>query len=177
MGKTLLFVLLFTVFVVGYSFSSDGKFKLFSSDIENGKTILSKFTCQGENLSPELEWENVPKNAKSFVLIVDDPDAPFGTFVHWVIYNIPVSVNRLERGIERDKILPNGITQGVNDFGRIGYDGPCPPPGKPHRYYFKLYALDENLNLPPSLRKKDVLKKIEGHILAKAEIMGYYQRK
>ncbi len=177
MGKILLLMLSFTLLIVGSTFSSEANFKIFSSDIENGKTILSKFTCQGENISPELEWKNIPQNAKSFVLIVDDPDAPFGTFVHWVVYNIPISVKKLERGIEREKTFSNGVTQGVNDFGRIGYDGPCPPPGRPHRYYFKLYALDENLNLSPSLRKKDLLRKIEGHILAIAEIMGYYQRK
>ena len=169
---------LFVSFIIGgVAFSSESKFKITSSDLENGRFIDVKFTCQGENISPMLKWEGFSKETESFVLIVDDPDAPFGTFVHWVLYNIPKSVNKLESEIGRDKTLKGGITQGINDFGRIGYDGPCPPPGKPHRYFFKLYALDSNLNLPPSLRKKDVLEKIEGHILGKAELMVYYQRR
>ncbi len=176
--ERILILFLFISFIIGgFAFSSESKFKLTSSDLENGKFIDVKFTCQGDNISPMLKWEGFSKKTESFVLIVDDPDAPFGTFVHWVLYNIPKYVNELESGIGRDKILKNGITQGINDFGKIGYDGPCPPPGRPHRYFFKLYALDTNLNLEPSLSKKEVLEKIEGHIIGKAELMGYYQRK
>ncbi len=176
--ERILFLFLFISFILGgFAFSSVSKFKLTSSDLENGKFIDIKFTCQGENKSPMLKWEGFSEKTESFVLIVDDPDAPFGTFVHWVLYNIPKDVNELKQGIGRDKTLKNGMTQGINDFGRIGYDGPCPPPGRPHRYFFKLYALDSTLNLEPSLRKNEVLEKIKGHVLGKAELMVYYQRR
>lgn len=137
--------------------------------------IPQQYTCDGEDISPSLSWTDVPENAKSFVLISDDPDAPMGTWVHWVIYNIPANVKELAEGISADKQLMNGALQGINDFRKIGYGGPCPPRGK-HRYYFKLYALDTKLNLPAGASKKEVEKAIQDHILDQAKLMGIYQR-
>jgi Raf kinase inhibitor-like YbhB/YbcL family protein len=107
---------------------------------------------------------------------MDDPDAPGGTFVHWVLYNLPAQIQKLPEGIPHDKTLPDGSMQGMTDFGRTGYGGPCPPPGKPHRYYFKIYALDSKINLPPGASKKQLEDEIVGHILAKGELMGTYKR-
>lgn len=139
--------------------------------------IPTRHTCDGEDLSPVFRWQEAPPATKSFALICDDPDAPMGTWVHWVMYDIPASVYQLEEGISDSETLSNGAKQGITDFGRPGYGGPCPPPGKPHRYYFKLYALDTQLNLPPRQTKTSLLQAMEGHVLAKAEIMGRYQRK
>ena len=139
--------------------------------------IPTRHTCDGPDLSPALVWQDPPPNTNSFALISDDPDAPMGTWVHWVIYDIPPSLRKLQEGIPKVEVLADGSKQGITDFGKAGYGGPCPPPGKPHRYYFRLYALDTVLNLPPKQTKAKLLKAIEGHILAEAQIMGYYQRK
>lgn len=151
-------------------------FEIKSDAFKHESNIPSEYTCDGKNVSPALEWQNPPPETKSFALIADDPDAPMGTWVHWVLYDIPSAVNRLESGISGSETLPDGSKHGLTDFGRTGYGGPCPPSGR-HRYYFRLYALDEMLNLPPKRKKADLLKAMEGHILAKAELMGYYQRK
>jgi len=151
-------------------------FKLTSPAFEEGGYIPRKYTCEGDDVSPPLSWEDYPSETKSFVLIVEDPDAPRGVFTHWIAYNIPADVNMLEEGVERVEKLPSGIMQGVNDFGRIGYGGPCPPPGKPHRYVFKLYALDVVLDLEPGASKDEVLKAMSGHILAEATLTGLYSR-
>jgi hypothetical protein len=124
-----------------------------------------------------LQWSGVPPAAKSLALICDDPDAPMGTWVHWVLYDLPPATPGLSEGVPKAPELPGGAKQGLNDYKKIGYGGPCPPPGKPHRYFFKLYALDANTSLKPGLTKKDLLKAMEGHILAEGELMGTYQRR
>ena len=127
-----------------------------SSAFENEGNIPSKYTCDGENISPELNWSDFPDGTKSFALIAYDPDAPMGTWVHWVIYDIPSNVNSLPEGVPSDEKLSFGAVHGINDFKDTGYGGPCPPKGV-HRYFFKLYALDKMLNLEPGLTKKALL--------------------
>ncbi|MDD3629870.1 MAG: YbhB/YbcL family Raf kinase inhibitor-like protein [Bacteroidales bacterium] len=146
-----------------------------SNSFSDGGMIPAKYTCDGANISPQLSWDNAPKGTKSFVLICEDPDAPMGTFTHWILYDIPADVHELLENLPKDKILPNGAKQGIADFKKIGYGGPCPPNGT-HRYYFKLYALDTLLNLEPGLKKEDILKAMNGHILAQGQIMGKYAR-
>ena len=142
-----------------------------------GQPIPRRHTGEGQNLSPALQWSDVPPAAKSLALICDDPDAPMGTWVHWVIYDLPPATAGLSEDVPKSPELANGARQGVNDYNRIGYGGPCPPPGKPHRYFFKLYALDTKPDLKPGLTKKDLLKAMEGHVLAEGQLMGTYQRK
>ena len=151
-------------------------FKLSSTLFVPGGMIPKQFTCEGTDLSPALEWSGAPENTKSFSLIADDPDAPVGTWVHWVLYDMPADAKQLGEGVPRDEVLSNGARQGKNDFRRIGYGGPCPPPGPAHRYFFKLYALDALLNLKAGASKADVEKAMAGHILAQATLMGRYQR-
>jgi len=137
--------------------------------------IPSKFTCDGKDISPPLSWSNLPNGSKSIVLIFDDPDAPVGTWVHWVIYNIPPDSNNLEENVPKDRELKNGAKQGRNDFGKIGYGGPCPPEGT-HRYYFKLYAIDTILDLKTGTNKEKLENAMKGHIIAKAQLIGKYKR-
>ncbi|RMH97449.1 MAG: YbhB/YbcL family Raf kinase inhibitor-like protein [Calditrichaeota bacterium] len=146
-----------------------------SSAFEDGGMIPAKYTCDGENVSPPLTWEGVPDEAKTLALICDDPDAPMKTWVHWVVFNIPTSVKELPENTPAIRTLANGARQGINDFRRIGYGGPCPPGGT-HRYFFKIYALDTELNLEPGATKEDLLKAMEGHILAEGQLMGKYSR-
>jgi Raf kinase inhibitor-like YbhB/YbcL family protein len=146
-----------------------------SSAFGSGEMIASKYTCDGADFSPPLQWAGSPAGTKSFALICDDPDAPMGTWVHWVIYDIPPTATMLAEGITREKDLPGGGTQGVNDFRKIGYGGPCPPGGT-HRYFFKLYALDTMHGLKPGITKDQLLKAMKGHILAEAQLMGTYRR-
>ena len=153
----------------------DVSMKITSSAFEEGGLIPRKFTCDDIDVSPPLAWHHAPEGTKEFALICDDPDAPMGTWVHWVIYNIPVSTNKFEEGIQKESALDNGIVQGRNDFRKTGYGGPCPPGGT-HRYFFKLYALDINLSLVPGKTKSELLKAIEGHILAESQLMGKYSR-
>ncbi len=150
--------------------------KIWSPKFGEGKRIPNMYTCMGKDISPPLLWEDVPQGTESFVLIADDPDAPGGTWVHWVIYNMPKEVRNLKEGIPGIAVLPDGTTQGRNDFGRIGYGGPCPPPGKPHRYFFTIYAIDRKMNLSEGLTKEDVLKKIKGAILDSAKFYGVFSR-
>ncbi len=150
--------------------------ELTSSAFKEGESIPSKFTCEGPDVSPALEWSGVPESAKSLAMICDDPDAPVGTWVHWVLYELSPAMTGLPEGVPADETIEGGATQGRNDFKRIGYGGPCPPPGKPHRYFFKLYALDTELNLTPGATKKDVEKAMKGHILARGQLMGTYKR-
>jgi|WetSurMetagenome_2_1015567.scaffolds.fasta_scaffold132741_2 Raf kinase inhibitor-like YbhB/YbcL family protein len=149
--------------------------KIISNSFKENEMIPSKYTCTGENTSPQLEWTGYPENTKSFAIIFDDPDAPAGAWVHWVVYNIPLSINELKEDFPRDKSFENGIKQGITDFGRTGYDGPCPPGGT-HRYYFKLYALDILINKDAGMTKQELLKAMEGHIVAEAQLMGKYKR-
>lgn len=151
-------------------------FAVKSPDFSSGGDIPLEFTCTGEDRSPALEWTGAPEGTKSFALIADDPDAPAGTWVHWVIFNIPHSAHALAGAVERKDQLSDGTRQGRNDFRKIGYNGPCPPPGKPHRYFFKLYALDSELKLAPGSSKSDVEKAMEGHTLGRAEWIGRYRR-
>jgi Raf kinase inhibitor-like YbhB/YbcL family protein len=146
-----------------------------SSAFGSGEMIAAKYTCDGADFSPPLEWAGSPAGTRSFALICDDPDAPMGTWVHWVIYDIPPTATMLAEGITRQKDLPGGGTQGINDFRKVGYGGPCPPGGT-HRYFFKLYALDTMLGLKSGITKDQLLKAMRGHILAEAQIMGTYRR-
>lgn len=151
-------------------------FQLTTTSFPAEGNIPSKFTCEGEDVSPELTWKNPPLRTKTFALIVDDPDAPrSGGFTHWVVYNIPANVNQIPQGAPQGDTLPGGGTQGQNDGGRTGYIGPCPPSGT-HRYYFYLYALDTELNLQPGATKEDLEKAMKGHLLDKATLMGRYKK-
>jgi Raf kinase inhibitor-like YbhB/YbcL family protein len=145
--------------------------KIESPAFENNQPIPSKYTCDGEDINPPLKISDVPENSKSLVLIVDDPDAPFGTFTHWIVWNIDPKTSFVE-----ENSVPDGAIVGVNDFGKNFYGGPCPPSGT-HHYHFKLYALDTTLNLDKNSKKKDLEKAMENHILEKAEIIGIYKRK
>jgi Raf kinase inhibitor-like YbhB/YbcL family protein len=138
-----------------------------SPAFENNKLIHSKYTCDGDNVNPPLTIEGVPDGTKSLVLIVDDPDAPMGTWDHWIVWNIPPT-NKIE-----ENTVPG--TEGINDYRKHSYGGPCPPSGT-HRYFFKVYALDAKLDLSSNSRKKDVEKAMQGHILAKGELVGLYRR-
>lgn len=140
-----------------------------------GGSIPVEYTCDGSDVSPPLLLKGIPDGAKSIALIMDDPDAPGGTFVHWVIYNIPAGTRQLPKGIPTTVTLNDGSRQGISDFRRTGYGGPCPPSGT-HRYYFKLYALDIVLDLPQGASKAQLEKAMQGHILAKSELMGRYGR-
>jgi len=146
-----------------------------SSAFGSGEMIPVKYTCDGADFSPPLEWTAGPAGTKSFALICDDPDAPMGTWVHWVVYDIPPTTTMLAEGITRERELTGGGTQGINDFRKIGYGGPCPPGGT-HRYFFRLYALDTLLGLKPGITKDQLLKAMKGHILAEAKLMGTYRR-
>lgn len=150
--------------------------ELKSSAFDHGGMIPSKYTCDGADLSPPLEWGTAPADTKSFALICDDPDAPVKTWVHWVYYDIPAGTKGLPENVAPQKEPPSGGKQGTNDFRKIGYGGPCPPGGT-HRYYFKIYALDAVLDLSASATKKQLLKEMEGHILDQAELMGKYKRR
>jgi Raf kinase inhibitor-like YbhB/YbcL family protein len=142
-----------------------------------GGEIPVKYTCDGPDISPPLRWTDPPAGTKGFALVSDDPDAPGGTWVHWVLYEIPPTVRELPEAVPaRDTVAGIG-RQGANDFKRVGYAGPCPPGGPAHRYFFKLYALDAQTTLPPRKAKADLLKAIEGHVLGRAEYMGRYQRR
>jgi Raf kinase inhibitor-like YbhB/YbcL family protein len=147
-----------------------------STAFTEGKPIPKKYTCDAEDASPPLAWSGVPSEAKSLALIVDDPDAPVGTWVHWVLYNLPPSLNVLKEGLAKTPTLEGLGTQGTNDFRKTGYGGPCPPRGKPHRYFFKLYALDTSLSLQPGASKADLEKAMRGHILAQGQLIGTYSR-
>jgi Raf kinase inhibitor-like YbhB/YbcL family protein len=152
------------------------KISLKSPAFNNGEMIPKKYTCDGQDISPPLQWDTIPLGTESFALISDDPDAPVGIWVHWVIYNIPPALNSLPEQLPPIEFLPNGAIQGLNDFYRIGYGGPCPPPGRAHRYFFKIYALDCKLNLKNRATSKDLVSAMAGHILAEGQLMGLYQR-
>jgi len=151
-------------------------FKLSSPSFENGGEIPQKFTCSGADVSPELAWANPPGGTRAFALIADDPDAPVGTWVHWVVFDLPPQAVRLPENVTKVDEISGGGKQGRNDFRKIGYGGPCPPPGKPHRYFFKLYALDKALDLKAGATKQDVERAMQGHILAQVELMGKFKR-
>lgn len=143
-----------------------------SSAFNEGGSIPSQYTCDGEDISPPLSWQDEPKNTKSFVLIVDDPDAPVGNWVHWILFNIPEAIHELSENLSS---LPNGAQFGKNSWEKSTYGGPCPPNGE-HRYFFKLYALDTLLNLPAGATKSQIESAMRGHIIATAKLLGKYKR-
>ena len=147
-----------------------------STAFADGQPIPVKYTCSGSNVSPPLQWGSAPAGTKSFALIAEDPDAPVGTWVHWVLYDLPPGMMSLAENLPPSPELPDGSKQGVNDFRQPGYGGPCPPPGKPHRYFFKIYALDTTLHLKSGATKQELLKAMDGHVLAQGQLIGTYQR-
>lgn len=150
-------------------------FRIESDVFNEGEMIPVKFTCDGENISPPLKWMDAPEATKSFVLIFEDPDAPAKTWTHWLLYNLPANQTGLRESVQNLKKFDNGALHGINDFKKYGYGGPCPPRGT-HRYFFKLYALDCELDVDHGSTRKRLLETIEGHILGKAELMGRYKR-
>ena len=147
-----------------------------SSAFQEGDKIPAKYTCEGQDISPPLAWSELPAGTRSLALIVDDPDAPGGVFTHWLLFNIPPDSRELPEAVPTQAELASGALQGKTDFGRTGYGGPCPPPGRPHRYQFTLYALDQPLDLEGGASKKQLLSAMEGHILAQGQLTGTYQR-
>lgn len=154
-------------------------FTLTSSAFVNGATIPARHTCDEANVSPALAWSGAPASAQAFALIADDPDAPAGTWVHWVLFNLTGDASALPENVAKaDTVKELGdALQGQNDFKKIGYGGPCPPPGKPHRYFFKLYALDGPLALRPGATKATLEQAMQGHVVASTQLMGTYARK
>ena len=154
--------------------------ELTSPAFKPGGFIPKRHSCQGADVSPALAWAQVPPGTKSFALIMDDLDAPAGIWVHWVLYDLPGGLTGLAEGLSKQAGLPDGSKQGrswgVADFERVGYSGPCPPPGRAHRYYFKLYALDGLLGLPAQATKAQVRKAMRGRVLGQAELLGLYRR-
>jgi Raf kinase inhibitor-like YbhB/YbcL family protein len=149
-------------------------FQILSHSFAEGGWIPELHSCQGADLSPALEWSGEPKDVRSFAVVVEDPDAPSGTFCHWLVYDIPADVHNLAQGVKPGSV---GVS-GANDFGRLGYGGPCPPPGKPHRYYFRLYALDvHTLGLHPGVDRRELIQAIKGHVTAETQCMGRFQRR
>jgi Raf kinase inhibitor-like YbhB/YbcL family protein len=154
------------------------KIPIISNAFKEGGAIPIEHTCDGDDLSPALSWSNVPEAAQSLALICEDPDAPKGTFVHWIIYNLAPTTSALAEGVPAVEMLPDGAVQGQNDLDLVGYGGPCPPPGdRAHRYFFRLYALDTEVRLPAGAGRNELALAIEGHILAEGHLMGTYQRK
>ena len=179
-GIALLTALLFAL-DLGSAFSAaetkgGASMELKSSAFQNGADIPVKYTCDGKDISPPLSWVNVPGGTKALALIADDPDAPVGTWVHWVIYDLPADAKELPEGIATTETLADGSKQGVNDFRKTGYGGPCPPPGTAHRYYFKLYALSAPTEVKPRATKQRLLQAIKSYTLGEAQLMGRYKR-
>lgn len=141
-----------------------------------GGPIPQQCTCDGNDRSPSFAWSEIPVHTRSFALVCDDPDAPRGTWVHWLLFNLPADAIELSEGVPARPELPSGARQGVNDGGKIGYGGPCPPRGAPHRYFFRLYALDCMLNLSPGSTRADLDQAMAPHVLAEATVMGTYGR-
>ena len=146
-----------------------------SPAFQEGGRIPTKYTCEGQDTSPQLSWSEPPAGTQSFALITDDPDAPGGVFTHWVLFNIPSDSRELPEAVTTQAKLPIGALQGKNDFGRVGYGGPCPPPGRPHRYQFTIYAVNQSLELKAGVSKKQLINAIQGHILAQGQLTGTYQ--
>lgn len=160
----------------GSSAPAPASLELRSTAFQPGGDIPKKFTCSGSDVSPALEWGEPPAGTRSLALIVDDPDAPAGTWVHWVVFDLPASARRLPEDVSKSESVPGGGRQGVNDFKKTGYGGPCPPPGSPHRYFFKIYALDKSLELGAHSTKESVEGAMKGHVLAQGELIGRFRR-
>jgi len=150
-------------------------FQITTTAFRDGSSIPKKFTCDGPDVSPALSWGDSPAGTKSLAIIADDPDAPAGTWVHWVLYDLPADTRKLPEGVAKDRELPNGALQGRNDFGKIGYNGPCPPRGSEHRYFFKLYALDSKTGLKAGVTKSELERAMKGHVLSQAQLVGKFQ--
>src|SRR2546423_845199 len=165
------FVLMMVSIALGQSSKSEAKVTLSSPAFQAGGTIPDQFTCKGANLNPPLQFSGIPAGAKSIALIVDDPDAPGGLFSHWVVWNIDPVTTQIG-----EKSIPAGAVQGTNDFGKPGYGGPCPPSGT-HRYFFRIFALDRELDLPVGAKRSQLDTAIKSHVIAKGELMGRYARK
>lgn len=150
-------------------------FSVKTAAFSEGAAIPKKYTCDGSDISPALEWSGVPAATKTLALIADDPDAPIGTWTHWIAWNISPD-RSLPEGVQKTETLPDGTWQGKNDFRRIGYGGPCPPAGKAHRYFFKLYALDTKLELKPGASRSELESSMKSHVLAEVQLMGTYGR-
>jgi Raf kinase inhibitor-like YbhB/YbcL family protein len=150
--------------------------ELTSTAFQEGATIPKQYTGDGRNVSPPLKWQDAPADTRTLALVCEDPDAPRGTFTHWVVFNLPAESRELSEGVPAEANLPNGTAQGTNDFGKVGYGGPSPPPGKPHRYFFKLYALDRPLDLQPGAASSQLLAAMKGHVLGETQLMGTYAR-
>jgi Raf kinase inhibitor-like YbhB/YbcL family protein len=151
-------------------------FELTSGAFSEGDDIPRQYTCDGEDLSPPLAWGDPPEGTVSLALICDDPDAPGGNWSHWVLWGLGLEVRELAEGLSPEAQLESGVRQGNNDFRRSGYGGPCPPRGKPHRYFFRLFALDTQIDLAPGADRMKLREMIDGHILAEAQLMGRYGR-
>lgn len=149
--------------------------KLTSTAFKEGESIPRAYTCDGVNVSPSLEWSGIPKTARTLAIVADDPDAPGGTWVHWVLYNLPADNIGLVENVPATEALKAGGFQGKSDFGKIGYGGPCPPTGT-HRYFFRIYALDSELPLKAGATKSELMKAMEGHIIVQGQLMGTYRR-
>jgi Raf kinase inhibitor-like YbhB/YbcL family protein len=149
---------------------------IWSAAFVMGATLPDRHVCVG-GVSPPLAWGEVPTNTQSLAILCDDPDAPAGDWVHWVLFNLPPETRSLPEAVARDAKLPGGAIQGMNDYNRAGYDGPCPPPGSPHRYFFKVFALDVRLALDAKARKPDLVRAMQNHVLAQGALMGTYGRK
>jgi hypothetical protein len=156
--------------------ASASKIELKTTSFTPGGFIPKRFTCEAANVSPALAWTDPPPGTQSFAIIEDDPDAPSGTFVHWLAYDLPAAYHGLPEGLSGNAQMAGGGRQGTNDFSRTGYGGPCPPRGRPHRYFIRLYALDAILNLRPAATRKELEAAMQGHILAQAGLMGRFQR-
>jgi Raf kinase inhibitor-like YbhB/YbcL family protein len=151
-------------------------FAISSTSFTNGGDIAKKFTCDGADVSPQLSWSEPPAGTNTFALLVDDPDAPVGNWNHWTLWNLQAETRYLAEGLGKVAQIPDGSQQGLNDFRKTGYNGPCPPPGKPHRYYFKLFALDTKLSLKENASRRELEAAMKGHVLAQTEWMGRYGR-
>ncbi len=178
MNKLFTIIVFLSLFQYNDLFYASGKTNMLeikSPAFENNSLIPKQYTCDGGNISPSLSWSNIPADAKSLALICDDPDAPAGTWVHWIIYNMPPASKGLQEGVLPIQELAHDTKQGTTDFKKIGYGGPCPPKST-HRYFFRLYALNAKLNLEAGATKKQLLIAMEKHILAEAELIGKYKR-
>jgi Raf kinase inhibitor-like YbhB/YbcL family protein len=182
LSRALVFIPLLTlvIFMVAVSARVRGqqasKLELKTTSFDPGGFIPKRFTCEAADVSPALSWSDPPAGTQSFAIIEDDPDAPSGTFVHWLVYDLPAGSRRLPEALPGSDQMAGGGRQGTNDFSRTGYSGPCPPPGKPHRYFIRLYALDGKLNLRPAATRRELDNAMQGHILARAELMGRFKR-
>ncbi len=159
-----------------HAISSHTNLQVTSPAFASGNAIPREYTCDGPDQSPELRWNEFPAGIVTFALVMDDPDAPAGDWVHWVVWNIPATSHGLAENSSRQEQFADGTRQGRNDFGKVGYNGPCPPPGRPHRYFFHVYAVATKLGLPAGASRAELDSALKGHILAEAEYMGTYRR-